>query len=156
MIVMIDDTPMPQRAEMPTGAAGARKPAALFAVLLSCQVAGLLLISSPADADFNSGPISNSSDNATSPDSRQPAFSGTCSHGGHSLQGKVKVVDAFPDLKVKVVDAFPDLNVQWVDSFPDRCGRWQQVDSFPDFTIQFVDAFPDLTIREVRSFPGRP
>lgn len=153
MILMVDANPEPCRAEAPTGNAGARKPAALFAVLLSCASA-VLFLDRPADAKPSVKPSANSSANSLV--SRRPALSGGCIHGGHNLQGKVKVVDAFPDLKVKVVDAFPDLNVQWVDSFPDRCGRWQRVDSFPDFTIQFVDAFPDLTIREVTSFPGRP
>jgi hypothetical protein len=77
-----------------------------------------------------------------------------CTFGGKRLAGRVKVVDAFPDLRVKRVDAFEDLRVKWVDAFPDRCGRWQQVDAFPDFTIQYVDAFPDFTIRSVDAFPG--
>jgi late competence protein required for DNA uptake (superfamily II DNA/RNA helicase) len=79
-----------------------------------------------------------------------------CTKGGHRLYGKVKVVDAFPDLKVKVVDAFPDLKVKIVDAFPDSCGKWQFVDAFPDFTIKYVDAFPDLTIKHVDAFPGLP
>lgn len=73
-----------------------------------------------------------------------------CTAGGKVLKGRVKVVDAFPDLRVKRVDAFEDFwRVQWVDAFPDRCGRWQRVDAFPDFTIEYVDAFPDITIRTV-------
>ncbi|MCE9572373.1 MAG: hypothetical protein K8W52_04390 [Deltaproteobacteria bacterium] len=79
-----------------------------------------------------------------------------CTKKGHRLYGKVKVVDAFPDLTVKVVDAFPDLKVKIVDAFPDSCGRWQFVDAFPDFTIKYVDAFPDLTIKHVDAFPGLP
>ncbi len=141
MIAMADDNRERRQAGAPSGHTGAPRAAAWLAVLLSCGTAALLL-GGPADA--NSG------------NPQLPALSEGCSHGGHSLQGRVKIVDAFPDLKVKVVDAFPDLNVQWVDSFADRCGRWQRVDSFPDLNIQFVDAFPDLTIREVRSFPGRP
>lgn len=83
-------------------------------------------------------------------------ISADCSLGGIALQGKVKVVTSFPDLKVKIVDSFPDLKVQVVTSFPDACGRWQFVESFPDFTIQFVDSFPDLEIKYVTSFPGLP
>ena len=71
-----------------------------------------------------------------------------------SLEGKVQVVDSFPDIKVQVVDSFPDLKVQTVSSFPDDCGQWQFVDSFPDFTVQFVDSFPDFRIEFVESFPG--
>lgn len=70
------------------------------------------------------------------------------------LNGKVKVVTAFPDYKVRVVTAFPDLKVQVVNSFPDQPGEWQFVDSFEDFTIQFVDAFEDFTIQYVDAFPG--
>ncbi len=81
---------------------------------------------------------------------------GACTRKGHRLYGRVKVVDAFPDLKVKVVDAFPDLKVKVVDAFPDACGRWKFVDAFPDFTIKYVDAFPDLTIKHVDAFPGLP
>lgn len=79
-----------------------------------------------------------------------------CSLKGHKLFGKIKVVNAFPDLKVQVVTAFPDLKVQWVDAFPDKCGKWKTVDAFPDLKIQFVDAFPDLKIQYVTAFPGKP
>src|SRR5512140_3593401 len=79
-----------------------------------------------------------------------------CTFGGHKLYGKVKIVDAFPDLKVQVVTAFPDLNVQKVDNFPDACGKWKMVDTFPDLKIQLVKAFPDITIKYVTAFPGVP
>jgi hypothetical protein len=79
-----------------------------------------------------------------------------CSLNGHKLYGKVKVVDAFPDLKVQIVDAFPDLKVKKVDAFPDKCGMWKMVDAFPDLKIQFVNAFPDLKIKYVDAFPGLP
>ena len=71
----------------------------------------------------------------------------TCTCKGKKLQGKVKVVTAFPDFNVKVVDAFPDLNVKVRTAFADRCGEWIFVDAFPDFTIQYVDAFPDFSIK---------
>jgi hypothetical protein len=77
-----------------------------------------------------------------------------CEFGGKLLQGKVQVVQSFPDFKVKVVTGFPDLKVQRVTSFPDRCGKWQFVTSFPDFKIQYVDSFPDFTVQWVESFPG--
>ena len=80
----------------------------------------------------------------------------SCTYNGVSLQGKVQVVDSFPDIKVKVVSSFPDLKVEDVSSFPDSCGKWQFVDSFPDFKIQYVDAFPDIEIEFVNSFPGLP
>ena len=78
------------------------------------------------------------------------------SYKGIRLCGRVKVVDAFPDLKVQVVDAFPDLNVQVVDHCPDKIGKWQFVEYFPDFTIQFVTHFPDIKIKYVEAFPGVP
>ena len=81
-------------------------------------------------------------------------ISSDCTFRGKKLQGKVKIVSAFPDFKVKKVEAFEDLKVKNVDAFPDSCGRWQFVDSFPDFTIQYVEAFPDFTIRFVNAFPG--
>ncbi|WBQ12488.1 hypothetical protein L2D00_11595 [Hyphomonadaceae bacterium BL14] len=77
-----------------------------------------------------------------------------CTYNGQVLQGRVKVVTSFPDIRVQIVSSFPDLRVQWVDSFPDRCGRWREVDSFPDFTIQYVTSFPDLRVQAVESFPG--
>ena len=80
--------------------------------------------------------------------------SGDCSWNGISLNGKVQIVDAFPDIKVEIVDAFPDIKVKWVDAFPDDCGEWQEVEAFPDFKIQIVDAFPDLKVQEVDAFPG--
>ena len=75
---------------------------------------------------------------------------------GIKLCGKVKVVDAFPDIKVQIVNAFPDLKVQVVNAFPDQIGKWQFVDSFPDFTVQFVNSFPDIKIMYVNAFPGLP
>lgn len=77
-----------------------------------------------------------------------------CSYKEIRLQGKVKVVESFPDIKVQVVTAFPDIKVQVVRSFPDDCGEWQFVDAFPDFTIQYVTSFPDLKIQFVDAFPG--
>ena len=77
-----------------------------------------------------------------------------CTFKGKLLQGKVQVVQSFPDFKVKVVTSFPDLKVQRVTSFPDRCGKWQLVTSFPDFTIQYVESFPDFSVQWVESFPG--
>lgn len=86
----------------------------------------------------------------------QGAIGKDCTLKGKKLQGRVKVVDAFPDLRVAVVSSFPDLKVEMVQSFPDACGRWQLVESFPDFTIQYVESFPDLRIQKVTSFPGLP
>ena len=81
---------------------------------------------------------------------------GDCTAKGIKLQGKVQVVQSFPDLKVQRVNAFPDLKVQWVKSFPDQCGKWEEVTAFPDFKIQYVNAFPDIKIQTVTSFPGVP
>jgi hypothetical protein len=86
----------------------------------------------------------------------KPAVSAECTFGEFRLYGKIKVVDAFPDVKVKVVDAFPDLKVKTVEAFPDACGKWQMVDAFPDTKVKFVDAFPDVKIKYVDAFPGRP
>jgi len=80
--------------------------------------------------------------------------SSDCTFNGIKLNGKVEVVDAFPDIKVQVVDAFPDIKVMKMDAFPDDCGEWQFVDAFPDFTIQYVDAFPDIKVEFVTAFPG--
>ena len=73
---------------------------------------------------------------------------------GIKLCGRVKVVNAFPDIKVQVVDAFADLKVKKVSAFPDKLGEWQFVTSGADFTIQFVDSFPDIKIKFVDAFPG--
>src|SRR6266508_6761301 len=50
-----------------------------------------------------------------------------CSYKGFKLYGKIKIVDAFPDIKVKIVESFPDLKVQVVDNWPDDCGKWKFV-----------------------------
>jgi len=81
---------------------------------------------------------------------------GDCTLKGKKLYGRLKIVDAFPDLKVQVVDAFQDLKVQVVDAFPDKCGKWKMVDAFPDVKIQKVTAFPDLKIQYVSAFLGLP
>ena len=80
----------------------------------------------------------------------------TCSYKGTELFGKVKIVEAFPDIKVQVVEAFPDLKVKMVEAFPDSCGKWKSVEAFPDIKIQFVTAFPDIKIKYVEAFPGVP
>ncbi len=89
-----------------------------------------------------------------------PLFAGKvgsdCSFQGKKLQGKMMVVNSFPDIKVQIVNSFPDLKVQMVNSFPSDCGKWQAVNSFPDFKVQFVNSFPDIKIQYVNSFPGLP
>jgi hypothetical protein len=77
-----------------------------------------------------------------------------CTFKGIPLQGKVQIVNSFPDIKVQRVQSFPDLKVEWVKSFPDKCGKWERVESFPDFKIQYVESFPDLKIQSVTVFPG--
>ncbi len=79
-----------------------------------------------------------------------------CTFNGFPLNGKIKFVDSFPDIKIQIVDSFPDLKVKIVNSFPDKCGEWQIVESFPDVKIKIVDSFPDLKIKFVDSFPGKP
>ncbi len=81
---------------------------------------------------------------------------GNCTFKDFPLNGKVKFVESFPDIKVQIVDAFPDLKVKLVNSFPDDCGEWQIVESFPDVKIKIVDSFPDIKIKFVESFPGKP
>ena len=83
-----------------------------------------------------------------------PKISKDCTYNGFKLYGKVKFVEAFPDIKVQIVDAFPDINVQIVDAFPDQCGRWQIVDAFADLKVQIVEAFPDIRVKYVNAFPG--
>ena len=73
------------------------------------------------------------------------AVGDNCRLKGIKLQGKVQVVEHFPDLKVKQVTHFPD-----------ACGKWQVVEHFPDFKVQFVEHFPDLKIQYVEHFPGVP
>lgn len=73
---------------------------------------------------------------------------------GIKLWGKVRVVDAFGDVKVKVVDSFADLRVQKVDAFADSLGKWQFVSFGEDFTVEFVDSFADIKIKFVDAFPG--
>lgn len=82
--------------------------------------------------------------------------SDNCTYKGIKLNGRIKFVNSFPDLKVQIVNAFPDLKVKIVSSFPDKCGEWEIVESFPDIKIQIVDAFPDLKIKIVEAFPGIP
>lgn len=79
-----------------------------------------------------------------------------CTYKGFKLYGKIKIVDAFPDIKIKIVESFPDLKVQVVDNWPDDCGKWKFVDSFPDLKVQFVESFPDIKIKFVENWPGKP
>lgn len=79
-----------------------------------------------------------------------------CTYNGFKLYGKIKIVDAFPDIKIKIVESFPDLKVKVVDNWPDDCGKWQFVESFPDLKVQFVESFPDIKIKFVENWPGKP
>jgi len=79
-----------------------------------------------------------------------------CTYKGFKLNGKIKFVESFPDIKVKIVDNFPDLKVKMVENFPDECGEWQAVDNFPNLKVQIVENFPDLKIKYVENFPGKP
>jgi len=93
---------------------------------------------------------------ANAPVLAEGAVGEDCTWNGIQLEGKVRVVTSFPDVKVQLVTSFPDLKVRSMDSFADDCGEWQFVDSFPDFTVQFVESFPDVKIQFVESFPGVP
>ena len=77
-----------------------------------------------------------------------------CEFEGIQLNGKVKFVTSFADIKIKYVESFADIKVQFVESFPDDCGEWQVVESFPDFTVEVVESFPDIEVEVVSSFPG--
>jgi len=79
-----------------------------------------------------------------------------CMWNGFPLNGRVQIVESFPDIKIERVSSFPDLKVKVVESFPDNCGEWKFVDSFPDVKIQYVNSFPDIKVKFVESFPGWP
>jgi hypothetical protein len=79
-----------------------------------------------------------------------------CEYKGIKLNGKVKFVSSFPDIKVQFVTSFPDIKVKFVEHFPDKCGAWQIVENFPDIKIQVVESFPDIKVQVVNNFPGKP
>jgi hypothetical protein len=78
----------------------------------------------------------------------------SCSFNGIPLYGKVKVVNAYADIKVQVVNNYSDLDVKLVDHYADSCGKWKFVDNYPDFKVQFVDHYGDIKIRFVDHYPG--
>ncbi len=80
----------------------------------------------------------------------------SCQYNGFKLNGRIKFVESFPDIKVKIVESFPDIKVKFVTAFPDDCGEWQIVESFPDIKVQIVESFPDIKIKYVDAFPGKP
>ena len=126
-------------------------------ILLLCLSAIFISIANPSSAN-NSIKNEKSLTNRSSQENKEVIThmiaNGDCSLYDISLYGKVKIVDAFPDLKIQFVNAFPDIKVKWVEAFPNECGKWQKVDAFPDFKIQIVDAFPDLKVQVVNAFPG--
>jgi hypothetical protein len=77
-----------------------------------------------------------------------------CTFNGIKLYGRMKFVNAFPDIRIQYVEHFPDIRVLFVSSFPDKCGRWQVVENFADFTVQLVEHFPDIKVKVVEHFPG--
>ena len=70
------------------------------------------------------------------------------------LYGKVKIVEAFPDIKVQIVNTFEDIDVKIVEAFPDQCSKVKLVESFPDVKVQIVNSFPDIKVKIVDAFPG--
>src|SRR3989338_3053543 len=77
-----------------------------------------------------------------------------CTFKGIPLQGKVKFVKNFGDIKIKVVDSFEDFKVKVRENFTNSCGEWRIVENFPDFTVEIVDAFADIDFKFVEYFPG--
>lgn len=72
-----------------------------------------------------------------------------------NLQGKVRIVDAFPNYRIHITDNNPDLNIKFVVAFPNKPGKWQIVSAHEDFTVQFVEnrAIADFTVWP-SPFPG--
>ena len=81
-----------------------------------------------------------------------------CDFRGHTLMGRVRVVDAFPDFSVKLEDdeKKAELRVRRVEGQPELCGEWQFVDGMADFTIRFVEYGEDFKIAWVKDKPGIP
>lgn len=82
----------------------------------------------------------------------------TCKFEGKKLYGKIKLVENQydADVKVKIVNAFPDLKVKFVENFADECGEWQIVENNEDLKVYITENFPDIKIQPVNSFPGLP
>jgi len=81
-----------------------------------------------------------------------------CEFQGHTLKGRVRVVDAFPDFSVKIEDdeRKAELRVRKVESPAELCGEWQFVDGMADFTVRFVEYGEDFKIAWVKTKPGIP
>lgn len=81
-----------------------------------------------------------------------------CDFRGHTLMGRVRVVDAFPDFSVKLEDdeKEAELRVRRVEGPAELCGEWQFVDGMADFTIRFVEYGEDFKIAWVKDKPGIP
>lgn len=77
-----------------------------------------------------------------------------CTFEGKKLYGKVKFVEAFPDVTIQFVTSLPDLKIKFVEVFPDECGEWQVVDNFPDLKVKIVASNADIKVQVVNAFPG--
>lgn len=60
----------------------------------------------------------------------QPVFSGERNFKGIHLDGMVKVMSSFPDIRVAVVNSQVSLRIKKVEHFPHSCGKWQFVGIF--------------------------
>ncbi|KAB1159592.1 hypothetical protein F7018_04595 [Tenacibaculum aiptasiae] len=80
----------------------------------------------------------------------------SCTFEDKKLYGKIKLVENAidADVKVKIVNAFPDLRVQFVENFANKCGEWQIVENNEDLKVYITENFPDIKIQPVTSFPG--
>lgn len=72
----------------------------------------------------------------------------------YKLQGKVKIVENWPDITVQLVDSWPDLKVKLVENWPDNCGKFQLVENWPDLKIKIVESWGDIKVKVVENWPG--
>lgn len=70
------------------------------------------------------------------------------------LNGKVKIVNSFEDIKVKIVDSFEDIDVRMREYNTYNCCEFRIVESFEDVKIKIVDSFEDIKVKVVDAFPG--
>lgn len=77
-----------------------------------------------------------------------------CQFNGHTLFGKVRVVEFGEDIKVRVVTFSQDIKVRIRQHFASDCGQWVYVDFGEDFKIRYVDFAEDIKIRFVNFSEG--
>ena len=69
------------------------------------------------------------------------------------LQGRVQIVDNYPDITVRLVDGYADIEAKIVENYPSCC-EFCIVENYPDVRVKIVNNYPDIEVKIVENYPS--